>query len=211
MWRIVARGGLPPPNVVGNGGSYYGTWLDKNGMKPPPTGSKAFQGKRCKAFLPPGKCRPGEPSATRELAAIRAELFEHSLFKAMVEAERERLVREGRKPRRKHDTSLWSLIMQTSEDEVLSIIDRTLFDLGWDVWALIFDGLIAAPSAACTEPDVDKALAAAQAACVRAGWKVVLKPLNGLQDETPTTITKASAARENWACREAAVADELED
>ena len=116
--------------------------------------------------------------------------------------------------RHKHDTSLWSRIIQTSEDTVLSIIDRTLFDLGWDVWALIFDGLIAAPSAACAEPDVNKALAAAQgqAACVRAGWKVVLalKPLNGLQDETPTTITKASAARENWACREAAAADELE-
>ena len=48
---------------------------------------------------------------------------------------------------------------------------------------------------------------------MRAGWKVVLalKPLNGLQDETPTTITKARDAIENWACREAAAADELED
>ena len=176
-------------------------------------GEQAFEGKKCKAFLPQKKCKPAEPNATHELEAIRAMLFEHPRFKAMVEAERERLVREGRKPRRKHDTSLWSRIMQTSEDEVLSIIDRTLFDLGWDVWALIFDGLIAAPSTACAEPDVNKALAAAQAACVRAGWKVVLalKPLNGLQDETPTTITKASAARENWACREAAAADELED
>ena len=60
----------------------------------------------------------------------------------MVETERERLVREGRKPRHKHDASLWSRIMQTSEDEVLSIIDRALFDRGWDVFALIFDGLI---------------------------------------------------------------------
>jgi hypothetical protein len=204
------------PNVVGNGGT-WGTWLRDNELKPPVEGSKAFQGKRCKAFLPPEKCRPGEPNATRELAAIRAQLFEHPRFKAMVEAERERLVREGRKPRRKHDTSLWSLIMQTIEDEVLSIIDRTLFDLGWDVWALIFDGLIAAPSAARAEPDVDKALAAAQAACVGAGWKVVLalKPLNGLQDETPKTITKARAAVENWECRVAAAApaadDEFED
>ena len=89
---------------------------------------------------------------------------------------------------------------------MLSIIDRTLFDLGWDVWALIFDGLITAPSATCAEPDVNKALAAAQAACVSAGWKVVLalKPLHGLQDDTPETITKALAAIESWACREAA-------
>ena len=102
--------------------------------------------------------------------------------------------------------------MQTSEDDVLSIIDRALFDLGWDAWALIFDGLIAAPSAACTEPDVNKALAAAQAACVRAGWKVVLalKPLHGLQDETPKAITKARAAIENWECRQAAADDHFE-
>ena len=36
--------------------------------------------------------------------------------------------------------------VQASENEILSIIDRTLFDLGWDVWSLIFDGLMAAPS-----------------------------------------------------------------
>ena len=200
------------PNVVGNGGS-WGTWLRDNDLKPPAERSKAFEGKKCKALLPPEKCRHGEPNATRELAAIRAELFEHPRFKPMVEAERERLVREGRKPQRKHDTSLWSRIMQTSEDEVLSIIDRALFDLGWDVWALVFDGLIAAPSAECAEPDVHKALAAAQAACVSAGWKVVLalKPLHGLQDEEPKTITRARAAIEAWGCWEAAAADSFED
>ena len=200
------------PNVVGNGGS-WGTWLRDNDLKPPAERSKAFEGKKCKAFLLPEKCRPGEHNATRELAAIRAVLFEHPRFKAMVETERERLVREGLKPRHKHDTSLWSRIMQTSEDEVLSIIDRALFDLGWDVWALVFDGLIVAPSAACAEPDVNKALAAAQAACERAGWKVVLaeKPLHGLQDEEPKTVTKARAAIEIWACREAAAAGEFED
>ena len=181
----------------------------KQGLKQRPTGSKAFEGKKCKAFLPQKKCKPAEPNATHELEAIRAMLFEHPRFKAMVEAERERLVREGRKPRRKHDTSLWSRIMQTSEDTVLSIIDRTLFDLGWDVWALIFDGLIAAPSTACAEPDVNKALAAAQAACERAGWKVVLalKPLHGLQDETTKTITKARAAVETWWCLQEAATD----
>ena len=199
------------PNVVGNGGSYY-TWLRDNDLKPPAEGSKAFEGKKCKAFLPPKKCRRGEPNATRELEAIRAELFELSRFKPMVEqAERERLVRERLKPRRKHDASLWSRIMQTSEDQVLSIIDRALFDRGWDVFALIFDGFIAAPSAACTEPDVNKALAAAQAACERVGWKVVLalKPLHGLQDEEPKTIKNARAAIEAWVCLQAAAAEDF--
>ena len=200
------------PNVVGNGGS-WGTWLRDNDLKPPAEGSKAFEGRKCKAFLPPEKCRRGEPNATRELAAIRAVLFEHPRFKPMVEAERERLVREGRKPRHKHDASLWSRIMQTSEDTVLSIIDRALFDLGWDAWALVFDGLIAAPSATCAEPDVNEALAAAQAACVSAGWKVVLalKPLHGLQDEEPKTIAKARQALETWGCLQAAAADMFDD
>ena len=96
-------------------------------------------------------------------------------------------------------------LVQTSEDDILSIIDRTLFDLGWDVWALIFDGLMAARFADCTEPDIKKAQAAAQAACRRAGWKVVLdvKPLHGLQDETPKTIAKAREALETWGCRQA--------
>ena len=53
---------------------------------------------------------------------------------------------------------------------------------------------------------------AAQAACVRAGWKVVLalKPLNGLQDETLKAITKARAAVETWGCRQDAAAGEFD-
>ena len=79
--------------------------------------------------------------------------------------------------------------------------------------ALVFDGLIAAPSAACAEPDVNEALAAAQAACVSAGWKVVLalKPLHGLQDEEPKTIAKARQALETWGCLQAAAADMFDD
>ena len=121
--------------------------------------------------------------------------------------ERGRLQREKLKPRWQHDASLWSTcIVQASENEVLGIIERGLFRLGWDVWALIFDGLMAAPSADGTEPDLKKAMAAAQEACRRAGWKVVLaeKPLHGLQDETPKTIAKAREALETWGCRKAA-------
>ena len=197
------------PNVVGNGGSYE-TWLRNNALRAPLGGLAAFEGKKCKAFLPPKQCTRNEPNMTRELHALRKALFDHPRFRATVEAERGRLQREGLKPSWQHNASLWSTcVVQASENEVLRHIERALSQLGWDVWALIFDGLIAALSAACTEPDVNKALAAAQAACVSAGWKVVLalKPLNGLQDETPKTITKARAAVETWACRQAAAAD----
>ena len=96
---------------------------------------------------------------------------------------------------------------------MLSIIDRALFDLGWDVWALVFDGLIIAPSGACTEPDVEKALEAAEAACQRAGWDIVLaeKPLHGLQNVTPKTIAKAKDALETWACLQAGAAAAADD
>ena len=193
------------PNVVGNDGSYH-TWLRDHGLREPNGGLAAFEGKKCKVFLPPKHCRPDEPNMTRELHALRVALFHHPRFRAAVEAERGRLQREGRKPRWQHDASLWSTcVVQASEDEVLGLIERALLALGWDVWALVFDGLIIAPSGACTEPDVEKALEAAEAACQRAGWDIVLaeKPLHGLQNVTPKTIAKAKEALENWACRQA--------
>ena len=197
------------PNVVGNGGS-YDTWLRNNSLRVPTRGLAAFESKKCKAFLSRRQCKKGEPNMTRELEALRTALFDHPRFRAAVEVERRRLQREGLKPSWQHDASLWSTcVVQASENEVLGHIERALFQLGWDVWALIFDGLMAAPSTACDEPDVNKALAAAQEACVSAGWKVVLaeKPLHELQDETPKSITRARDAIENWACREAAAAD----
>ena len=146
------------PNVVGNGGSYE-TWLRNNALRVPSRGLAAFDGKKCKAFLPPRQCKRGsEPNMTRELEALRTALFDHPRFRATVEAERGRLQREGLKPSWQHDASLWSTcVVQASENEVLGHIERALFRLGWDVWALIFDGLMAAPSAVCTEPDVKKA------------------------------------------------------
>ena len=78
------------------------------------------------------------------------------------------------------------------------------------MWALVFDGLIVAPSAACTEPDVKQALEAAEAACKACGWgmiKLAEKPLYGLQCETPKSIANARAALENWECRQACHTD----
>jgi len=199
------------PNVVGNGGTYY-TWRRNNELHAPSGGLAVFDGKKCKAFLPPKQCRRDEPNVTRQLHALRAALFDHPRFKATVEAERGRLLREKLKPAWQHDASLWSTcVVQASEDEVLGIVERALLAIGWDVWALVFDGLIVAPSAACTEPDdVTKALEAAEAACKERGWgmiKLIEKPLHGLQHETPKSIANARAALENWECRQACAAD----
>ena len=197
------------PNIVGNGGTYY-TWLRNNNLEPRRT--SGFNGKRCKTFLPEDKCRSDEPNMARELRALRNVVFEHPRYTAQVAAKREQLERRDGGPQSRHAVSLWSNIVQTWEDEVLGIVDKTLFELGWDVWALVFDGVMAAPSAACTEPkpDIKKAMEKAQAACEQRGWRIVLaeKPLRGLQDDTPKTVVKARAALENWAVRQALAASD---
>ena len=195
------------PNVVGNGGTYY-TWLRNNELEPALL--SAFNGKRCKRFLPEDKCRAGEPNMARELRALRDVVFEQPRYEAQVAAKREQLERRDSGPQSRHAISLWSNIVQTWEDEVLGIIDETLFALGWDVWALVFDGVMAAPSAACTEPDIKKALEKAQTACEQRGWQIVLaeKPLYGLQDEMPKTVVKAREALESWGTRQAFAASD---
>ena len=118
----------------------------------------------------------------------------------------QRLERKGDKHGEGIETSLWSRIVQTCEDEVLSIIDRVLFDLGWDVWALIFDGLMAAPSAECKEPDIKKALEAAEKAC-NPRWQIKLvdKDLHGLQGNSVKTIVAAREALEEFDAFEGAM------
>ena len=74
----------------------------------------------------------------KELNALRRELFEHPQFKAMVASERDRLRREGEKTEFGIEASLMSRIVQTCENEVLGIVDRVFFDLGWDTLALVF-------------------------------------------------------------------------
>jgi len=165
---------------VANGGSYY-TWLHDNGLP--------IEGRKFKPFLPSGL-----PAQLKEL---RTAMFECPRFRSMIASERQRLERKGEKHGEAIETSLWSRIVQTCEDEVLSIIDRALFDLGWDVWALIFDGLMAAPSAECKEPDIKKALEAAEKAC-NPRWQIKLadKDLHGLQGNPVKTIVAAREALE---------------
>jgi hypothetical protein len=107
---------------------------------------------------------------------------------------------------------MMSRIVQTCENEVLGIIDRVFFDLGWDTLALVFDGLIVEPSSRCQNPAAlhgeGGALAKAEGTCAARGWKIKLaeKPLHGLQDKTPRSVTAARTAMQEFAAWEAQLA-----
>jgi hypothetical protein len=161
------------PNVLMYGGGYE-TWLDSNDLTTPR--AQWFQ----KVIL-----------LKRELLTFRAFLFTHPRFKEMVNAERERAKREMAE--HSVEASLMSRIAQTCENEVLGIIDRVFFDLGWNTIALVFDGLIAEPRGSEAEP-LEQCLRKAEAACHSRGWKVVLadKPLHHDGDFVlPRTLTEA--------------------
>ena len=182
------------PNIISNGGSYR-TWLNKNGLP--------FNGY--------DRCYRPMLELQRQLKTFRDKLLVHPQYKPMVDAERERLRREGEKTENGIEASLMSRIVQTEEDQVLGIIDRTLFDLKWRVLALVFDGLIAEPGEGCRTSDQD-ALKAAEAACGNPdkpdgsksdpfGIKLAVKPLHGKHqfDEnggTDDPLPSMEAARE---------------
>ena len=142
----------------------------------------------------------------------------HDGFKKLVAAERPRICRE----KRNVEASLTSLIIQTCEDTVLRIIDKTLLKLGWDVLALIFDGLLAEPTTHAgwiaehgPPASLEDALADAQRACEAKGWKIVLaeKPLHGkyqTADHPLPTIVNARRAMADFEALEGAADDEGE-
>ena len=91
-----------------------------------------------------------------------------------------------------------SRITQTCENQVLGIIDRVCFDMGWDTLSLVFDGLVIEPGIACNT-ERDGVLRAAEARCAQDGWKIklLIKPLHGLYQtaaEPPPTIAEAREA-----------------
>ena len=147
-----------------------------------------------------------------ELREFMKKMFVHERFKKLVDAERPRIRRE----KTNVDASLTSLIIQTCENMVLGIIDKALFDLGWDVLALIFDGLLAEPTTHSgwiaergSPASLEDALAKAQSACEAKGWKVVLaeKPLHGkyqTADDPLPTIMNARRAMADFEALEGA-------
>jgi hypothetical protein len=171
------------PNIVSNGGGYR-TWLEQNDLP----------------FVPRNQWYKPVLELQKELLTLRQELFAHPKFKAMVDAERDRLRREGEKTEFGIEASLMSRIVQTCENEVLGIVDRVFFDLGWDTLALVFDGLIVEPAEGCRPLALADVLAKAKEACKARGWDIELadKPLHGLQEGTPRSVTAARTAMRDY-------------
>ena len=124
-----------------------------------------------------------------EIRAFRHELLKHPRF-AWTAIDREQLRQKG-KPDGTIDALLLPRIIQSCENEVLGIIQRSLHDSGWYTRAKVFDGLLASDDAGLT--GLPRALADATSACKQRGWSVLLleKPLHGLQDQPLETITAA--------------------
>lgn len=184
------------PNIVSNGGGYR-TWLEQNNL----------------TFIPRSQWYQPILKLQEELLTLRKVLFLHPRFKAMVDTERERHQREKIKSEFSIDASLMSRITQTCENEVLSIIDRVFFDLGWDTLALIFDGLVVEPAEGCTShrqlDGGDGAMAKAEAACKSRGWdiKLAIKKLHRNTEYTaPDTLIAARAVAQAFAAWEAQLA-----
>ena len=132
------------------------------------------------------------------------------------DTERNRLKRESAKTEYGIEASLMSRIVQTCENEVLSIVDRVFFDLGWDTLALVFDGLIVEPSSRCQNPaplhGEGGALKKAEKACKAQGWDIKLaeKPLHWETTDDgkrecppPRSVMAARAAMQELAAFEA--------
>ena len=82
---------------------------------------------------------------------------------------------------------------------MLSIIDRTCFDMGWDALSLVFDGAIVEKSENIASSELGDVLRAAEVRCGQAGWqiKLAVKPLHGLHQvaaDPPKTVTEARDA-----------------
>jgi len=142
----------------------------------------------------------------RQALGLRKYVFKHLNLKRKFEIERDKLRREredwirtdGGDPAREINRSLFASWLFEGEDAVLMIVGHELVRLGWEVVALIFDGLMVKH-----RPDVrldvgtDAALRKVEAVLSEEGWpsvKLVEKPLYGCQNGPLERLEAARAA-----------------
>lgn len=77
----------------------------------------------------------------RELADLRTSVFNHDLFKGHVQRERDRHAKEGRKNPAAADRSIFAVLAQHQENEILTVVREGVAAQGFDVDSLQFDGL----------------------------------------------------------------------
>jgi hypothetical protein len=167
------------PNIIISGGRYE-TWL-KAMTREATVGTPACEEVKAFAF-----------QLYAETRSLRDQLLNHGRFRWTL-LDRETLEKEG-KCKSAIDNLLMPRIIQSCENEVLSIIHRRFEDLNWRVRALVFDGLIVEPTGSCLPlPD---AMKEAEKSCFSRGWDVRLveKPLHGLQNAPMKTVSEARQA-----------------
>ena len=167
------------PTIIINGGR-YDTWLQKVG-------------------LPKTAKHPEIQTFAKKLyfelpQALRDQLLHHPRFR-WTQVDRKSYLDQGRHPN-VIPSLLMPRIIASCENDVLTIIHRTLFTLGWRVRAKVFDGLIIEPPSNNPDCHIQTALAAAEAACRAQGWDIRLleKPLYGFQDDLLPSLASARAA-----------------
>jgi ADP-ribose pyrophosphatase YjhB (NUDIX family) len=77
----------------------------------------------------------------RELADLRATVFDHPEFHERVRQERDRHAKEGRKDPAAADRSIFAVLAQHAENEILTVIRDGVAKQGFGVESLQFDGL----------------------------------------------------------------------
>jgi len=151
------------PNIILSGGM-YDSWLRK-------VGHPVVEKREVKGFA---------RRLWSEMRALRDQLLVHPRF-SWIDIERKSLLAAGRQPGRIDDL-LMPRIVASCENEVLGIMHRCLFHLGWHIRAKVFDGLIIEPNE--VNSSISDALKASEDACLVQGWsiKLIEKPLHGTHD-----------------------------
>lgn len=172
-------------NIIISGGRYE-TWLRSAAASQ--ASSPGSLGKQVKSFV---------FKLYAEIHAFRDQLLRHPRFR-WTSMDREKLKAHG-KSDGVIDSMLFPRIVFCCENEVLGILHRFFFDLGWRVRAKVFDGLVAEPGPD-SSTDLNSIMRAAEKACLSRGWDVRLveKPLHGKQDEPLQTVVDAREALQDF-------------
>ena len=94
-----------------------------------------------KRRLPLDVRSPWVARLARELADLRASVFHHDLFRGHVQRERERHAKEGKKDAAAADRSIFAVLAQHQENEILSVVREGVAKQEFGVESLQFDGL----------------------------------------------------------------------
>ena len=173
------------PNIILSGGVYT-SWL--KALEIPQLDMTSPLGREVKKFV---------ARLVSESHALRDELIDHPRF-GWTAIDRDKLKNDG-----KSDGAITVLLMpriiQSCENEVLSLLHRHFHNMGWKVRAKVFDGMIAEKGPDAMK-ELNEVMIAAENILHSHGWdiRLVEKPLNGNQDKPLRTVVEAREAMKEY-------------